>query len=105
MAAGVALPVARVPEFRNRLHAAVCARVDVTTLRQKLYIDGLLTLRDISPKLMREISLLEPFGAANKEPLFYIPDLSLVEPPQLLKDAHVKCKVFADGILKACYHV
>ena len=43
---------------------------------------------------------LEPFGNENKQPLFLIKDVTLVQQPILLKDAHVKCTLFADGILK-----
>ncbi len=43
---------------------------------------------------------LEPFGHENKQPLFYIKDVVLIQKPTLLKDAHVKCQVFADGVIK-----
>lgn len=51
-------------------------------------------------KLLSDIDYLEPFGCENNQPLFYIKRVVLVDKPQLLKDAHVKCLVFADGIIK-----
>ena len=38
--------------------------------------------------------------AENPEPKFYVQGVTLVQKPQLLKDLHVKCMVFADGIVK-----
>lgn len=101
MAAGVSLRADRLDEFRERLHAAVIARVDIKTLRQKIYLDGSISLQDITTRFMHDVSMLEPFGAANREPLFYLSDVSLVGAPQLLKDAHVKFKICADGVLKS----
>jgi hypothetical protein len=47
-----------------------------------------------------------------KEPVFYLRNVSQVQEPQLLKDVHVKCKLFADGVIKpivslidlSCFH-
>ena len=43
---------------------------------------------------------LEPFGHMNDAPLFFIDDVTLVDEPTLLKDQHVKCKVFSNGVIK-----
>ena len=43
---------------------------------------------------------LEPFGHENEQPLFYIKHVTQVQKPILLKDQHVKCQVFSDGIVK-----
>ena len=44
---------------------------------------------------------LEPFGHQNSQPYFYIKDVVLVQRPTLMKDLHIKCVVFADGVIKS----
>ena len=43
---------------------------------------------------------LEPFGNSNVEPTFYVREVTQVSPPTLMKDQHVKCQVFASGVIK-----
>jgi len=38
---------------------------------------------------------LEPFGQANREPIFIIRNARMVGPPRLLKEKHVKLRVAA----------
>lgn len=33
-------------------------------------------------------------------PSFYIKDVTQVQKPMLMKDVHVKCHIFADGVIK-----
>ena len=57
-------------------------------------------LEEFSSKLMQDLRLFEPFGHENVQPTFYINDVVLVQKPQLLKDLHLKCTVFAQGVIK-----
>lgn len=101
MAAGLSLEARHIPALRERLHAYVAERVVIADLRQKLYLDAELTLPDVSKKLFHDMSFLEPFGAENREPLFLVQNVVLVNEPTLLKDVHVKCMIFADGVMKS----
>ena len=38
---------------------------------------------------------------SNVEPLFLLQNVVQVQSPKLLKDLHVKCTVFADGVAKS----
>ena len=69
-------------------------------LQQKIVLDATVDLDDLNKKFMRDMQNLEPFGHHNRQPTFYIPDVVLMQKPMLLKDAHVKCTVFADGVIK-----
>jgi len=100
MAAGLVVDVKNLPELRERLHAYVAERVAIAELRQTLHLDGELQLADVTKKLAHDIALLEPFGAENREPVFHLAQAVLAQEPVLLKEKHVKCMIFSEGVLK-----
>jgi len=100
MAAGVSLSVDQVDILREQLHMYVTARIPIADLKQRIHLDASVTLSDVTKQLMADIRRLEPFGAGNREPLFYLKQVSIIGEPQLLKDLHVKCMLFSDGVLK-----
>ena len=100
MAAGLSMAAENIPLLRQRLHDILQSQIDVTSLKQRIYVDANLTLPDVNKRLMSDIAQLEPFGASHQEPLFHIRNVNLVNEPQLLKDAHVKGMIFAEGVLK-----
>jgi single-stranded-DNA-specific exonuclease len=100
MAAGLSLEYKRMPELKKALEMLVKEQLTDVDLKQKLEIDAELTLPEVTKKLMDDLSYLEPFGNENPPPIFYVRDVVLVQKPQLLKGLHVKCRVFADGVVK-----
>ena len=99
-AAGLSLKVEKLPEFKQRLETYLAARLTSFDLKQKLRIDAEITLPEATVKFIEDLHYLEPFGCENNQPIFYLKNVTLIEPPQLLKDLHVKAKLFADGIIK-----
>ena len=99
-AAGVGIAVDKIPALKERLEKLVTDAVAPEDLRPKLVIDAPLTLPDVTKKMMDDMAFLEPFGNANKQPLFLLQNVTVLQGPTLLKDAHVKCLVFADGVMK-----
>ncbi len=100
VAAGLSLPAERLPQLKERLSAMIKERLTEDDFKQKLVIDAPLLLSDISKKFMHDVHLLEPFGCENPVPTFYISYATLIEKPVLLKEAHLKCRIFADGVIK-----
>ena len=100
VAAGLSLPAVRLPEFKARLEELVDKALTPDDLLPTLHIDAELPLREANSKLMADLAYLEPFGCENSVPLFYVRQVTLLGQPQLLKEAHVKCTVFSDGIAK-----
>jgi single-stranded-DNA-specific exonuclease len=100
LAAGLSIKKSNFDAFKTRLHEAIAKSVDPSCLIPKIRVDAELLLTEANKKLITDLALLEPFGNSNEQPLFYVKDLSLVESPVLLKELHVKCKLFADGIIK-----
>lgn len=63
-------------------------------------LDAKLHLADVTKKLVNDLRYMEPFGNENPPPTFYVQHIALVQTPQILKEAHVKCMVSADGVVK-----
>ncbi len=100
MAAGLSLEQKNLPALKESLEDLVAAQLTPFDLKQKITIDAQVSLQDLSKKFMADLAHLEPFGNENAQPLFYLKDVVAIQKPTLLKDAHVKCSVFADGVIK-----
>lgn len=99
-AAGLSLKLENVPLLKERLEKLVSEQLTEYDLKQKIVLDAQVNLADLTKKFISDMSHLEPFGHGNSQPLFYIKDVVQVQKPTLMKDAHVKCHIFADGVIK-----
>ncbi len=99
-AAGLAIKKGNLPRLKESLEKIVSDTLTAEDLQQKLVVDAEGKLSDFSQKFMQDLRHLEPFGCNNKQPNFLISDVVLVQKPKLLKELHVKCSVFADGVIK-----
>lgn len=100
MAAGLSIKAERLPALKERLEQLAAEQLTEKDLQLSVTLDAQALLSDLTKKFIKDMDYLEPFGNENKQPLFLIKDVTLVQQPILLKDAHVKCTLFADGILK-----
>lgn len=100
MAAGLALPVERLEELKRRLEETIRHHIPEFAQKATLCLDAEIALPEVNKKLISDLEYLEPFGNENSQPVFFLKDVTLVQAPQLLKEAHVKCMVFAEGIIK-----
>ncbi|HEX2978170.1 MAG TPA: single-stranded-DNA-specific exonuclease RecJ [Candidatus Babeliales bacterium] len=100
VAAGLSLKIEKVPELKERLEKLIRAQLTPEDLIPQKSVDATLRLGDLTKKITNDLSYFEPFGNENPEPVFYIERVTLLQPPTLLKDAHVKCLIFADGVTK-----
>lgn len=99
-AAGLSLRADNLSLLKEKLEARVTQLVDPDDLQPRLIIDARAQLQDLNQKFMKDLGHLEPFGHTNSHPAFVINNVMLVQKPKLLKDAHVKCSIFADGVIK-----
>jgi single-stranded-DNA-specific exonuclease len=86
-AAGCTIHPEQFDAFRERFFD-VCAQRLPEIPRPQLWLDGALSAESLNAQLVEEVQRLEPFGAANPEPLFAIDAPS--QPFQILKEKHVK---------------
>ena len=96
-AAGLTMEAARVPEFRARINAWADEVLEPDQLRPRLRIDAPLSLRAITPDLVRGLDALGPFGMANPRPVFHARPVEIVEGPRALKERHLKMTFSQDG--------
>lgn len=101
-AAGLSLLQTNLAQLKQNLEQAIAQQLTEDDLKQKLELDSRLTLHDLNKRFMSDMEHLEPFGHKNRQPFFYLEQVVLIKPPTLLKDEHVKCTLFADGIIKHC---
>jgi len=94
-ACGFAMPAANVDELRSRLDAFARARLTLADFDPALDLDAELWLGEITPELFRALSLLQPYGVGNPEPVFAARAVQLAAPPRILKDKHLKLKLRA----------
>jgi len=94
-AVGFALPSDRIPALRSAMDAYARTKLTRTDLEPALEVDGELGFDDLNSKLYDSLRRLEPFGQANREPIFIIRNARMVGPPRLLKEKHIKLRVAA----------
>jgi single-stranded-DNA-specific exonuclease len=99
-AAGLSLPVENIAQLKENLEQKIAQELTEFDLQQKLRIDAHAKLPDFSSKFISDMAHLEPFGHQNAQPYFYISNVVLVQRPTLMKDIHIKCIIFADGVIK-----
>jgi single-stranded-DNA-specific exonuclease len=99
-AAGLTLEQAKIDELKSRLEGLIAQELTSFDLKPKINLDAEVILPELTKKFIMDMEYLEPFGNKNEQPSFYIKRVSLVQKPLLLKDLHVKCHIFADGIIK-----
>lgn len=99
-AAGLSLKAENLPALKSKLEEIMAAKVTEFDLKKKLSLDAEVKLSDLGVKFISDLEYLEPFGHQNDRPCFYMKNVVMVQKPQLMKDAHVKCHIFADGVIK-----
>lgn len=96
-AVGFALPASRLPELRAAMDA--CARRQLTPqdLEPTLAVDAELPLERVGKELHRTLQQIAPFGKGNPEPVLVSRGVRLLQPPQLIKEQHVKLRIGEPG--------
>jgi single-stranded-DNA-specific exonuclease len=57
-------------------------------------IDALVTSQTLGIDLVEQLNALEPFGAGNPKPVFVTRNLTLRDDPWVMKDKHLKLKLY-----------
>ncbi|MFA6527023.1 MAG: single-stranded-DNA-specific exonuclease RecJ [Candidatus Babeliales bacterium] len=99
-AAGLSLKETNLPELKENLEVQVLQKVTPDVLQPKITIDAHLMLEDATGQCMADLRQLEPFGNHNPQPVFLLKNVTLLKAPQILKDKHVRCSIFSQGVIK-----
>ncbi len=82
MAAGFEVDRTRLDELRTRLEAAI--ELDPLAMVPTVEADQCVALDELDAASVREVELLEPFGAQNAEPVFQLDGLEVVGTPRVM---------------------
>ena len=96
-AAGLTIESARIRDLRSKVNDYADGCLSPDDLRPRLWIDGALTFRSISPQVASELFSLAPFGAGNPNPVFRASGVEVIDGPRLLKERHLKMAFKQDG--------
>lgn len=89
MAVGLTLKKENLDKFKERFEQ-IAKEKNIKELVPIIYIDDELKLKDINMDLVKSLSILEPFGEANKVPLFLIRNLKIDSIRALSEGRHLK---------------
>ena len=89
MAVGLTLKKENFDKFKERFEQ-IAKEKNIKELVPVIYIDEELKLKDINMDLVKSLSMLEPFGEANKVPLFLIKYLKIDSIRALSEGRHLK---------------
>lgn len=89
MAVGLTLKRENLEKFKERFEQ-IAKEKNIKELVPIIYIDDELKLKDINMELVKSLSILEPFGEANKVPLFLIKNLKIDSIRALSDGRHLK---------------
>lgn len=97
MAAGISVEEGNIDAFRSAFAGYVREHTSEEDLLPRLCIDAEISFAELSLEFLGSYELLQPFGAANREPVFMSREVYLAEPPRELKNHHLKLAMIQQG--------
>ncbi len=89
MAAGMTIEATQVGALAERLEAVLAETTPAAALVPERRVDAELALSEVGESLLADLERLEPFGAANPEPVFLARDVA-VRSCRIVAEAHLK---------------
>ena len=96
-AAGLTIDEGKIPEFVEAFKQAAAKQLRLEDLTPCIHIDGEIGLNEFTPRFIRLLKLLGPFGPMNLRPIFMSRNLKVVGVPSVVGQNHLKLKVEQDG--------
>ena len=89
MAAGLTIREAKIEVFASAFRNAAREMLSDEDLEPRLRLDHELELAQLNVDLLRWHEMLQPFGNANPQPLFFAREVEPAAPPRIMKDKHL----------------
>lgn len=99
-AAGLAVEVNKIEEFRTRFNNIVKESLIEEDLLPEILIDSKLKFSEITPKFLRILDQFSPFGPANMRPVFLSEDVKIASSPRIVGTNHLLVTLKQDGCEK-----
>ena len=96
-AAGLRLLEENLPAFKQKINSIVSKKLKPEDMIPLLEIDASIKFSDINFDLIRELSLLEPYGESNKPPVFGSKDIQIVN-HRIVGNNHLKMQLKQESI-------
>ena len=98
MAVGLTLNKENFENFKDKFEK-IAEEANIKEIVPTIYIDEEVKLKDISMDLVKSLSVLEPFGEANKVPLFLIKNLKIDSIRALSEGRHLKLSLRDESVV------
>lgn len=98
LAAGLTVDRENIPALKERLAAYAAEYTDPHELMPVLRIDSAVTPEMITEKNIEGLSVLEPFGMGNAQPIFSMEEMLVEEITPISSDRHVRLTLTKDGV-------
>jgi len=95
MAAGLTVEEKSFPAFREAFESAAKKLANEEILTPRLRLDAEIELPDLDISILEAQDLVEPFGAANPQPILYTRSISPSGTPRTMKEKHLKIEFSA----------
>jgi single-stranded-DNA-specific exonuclease len=88
-AAGLALEIEKLEEFKNRFNQIVRESLQEENLLPEIRIDSKLKFTEITSKFLRILDQFSPFGPGNMRPIFLSENVKVVNTPRIVGVNHL----------------
>ena len=95
MAAGLTVDEKSFPAFREAFELAARKLANEEILTPRLRLDAEIELPDLDISILEAQDMVEPFGAANPQPVLYTRSISPAGTPRTMKEKHLKIEFSA----------
>ena len=89
MAVGLSLKTENFNKFKDEIED-YAKKLRLCDIIPVIKLDEQISLKDVNIKSVKELSMLEPFGEGNREPLFLFKDLKINSIRTLSEEKHIK---------------
>jgi single-stranded-DNA-specific exonuclease len=88
-AAGLALKLDKIDEFRLRLNEVLKSSITSEDLSEEISIDSKIRFSEITPKFLRILEQFSPFGPGNLRPVFLSESVHIANVPRIVGNNHL----------------
>jgi len=96
-AAGLALEINKVEEFRIRFNEVLKSSITSEDLSEEISIDSKIRFSEITPKFLRILDQFAPFGPGNLRPLFLSESVHIANVPRIVGNNHLVASFKQNG--------